>query len=333
MKLIIQIPCYNEENSLPLTLAALPRTIPGVENVEWLVINDGSTDRTVQVARKHGVDHIVSFPRNQGLARAFLAGIEASLQAGADIIVNTDADNQYCADDIPTLVEPILKGEAEIVVGARQIEEIDHFSLAKRYLQKLGSWVVRLVSKTQIPDAPSGFRAFSRQAAMRINVFNDYTYTLETIIQAGQKGMAITSVPVRTNKHLRPSRLIKSVPTYIRQSILTILRVFMTYKPFMFFMVPGIAAFAAGMVISLRFVYFFFTEGGSGHIQSLILAALLLGIGFFLGVVGLLADLISVNRKLLEKIDWRVQQLEERIEPPMDNGDIEGGKRRKRQCK
>ena len=333
MKLIIQIPCYNEENSLPLTLAALPRTIPGVENVEWLVINDGSSDRTVQVAKEHGVDHIVSFPRNQGLARAFLAGIEASLQAGADIIVNTDADNQYCADDIPTLVEPILKGEAEIVVGARQIEEIDHFSLAKRYLQKLGSWVVRLVSKTQIPDAPSGFRAFSRQAAMRINVFNDYTYTLETIIQAGQKGMAITSVPVRTNKHLRPSRLIKSVPTYIRQSILTILRVFMTYKPLMFFMIPGIAAFAAGMVISLRFVYFFFTEGGSGHIQSLILAALLLGSGFFLGVVGLLADLISVNRKLLEKIDWRVQQLEERIEPHIDNRDIEGGKRRKRQCK
>lgn len=315
MKLIIQIPCYNEENSLPVTLAALPRNVPGVDRVEWLVINDGSTDRTVQVARELGVDHIVSFPRNQGLARAFLAGIEAGLQAGADIIVNTDADNQYSAEDIPALIVPILNGEAEIVVGARPIGEIAHFSLSKKYLQKLGSWVVRLVSKTQIPDAPSGFRAFSRQAAMRMNVFNNYTYTLETIIQAGQKNMAITSVPVRTNKNLRPSRLIKSLPVYIRRSILTILRVFMTYKPFMFFMVPGILAFSAGMLISLRFLYFFFTEGGGGHIQSLILAALLLGSGFFLSIVGLLADLISVNRKLLEKIDWRVQKLEERIEP------------------
>ncbi len=312
MKVIIQIPCYNEETTLGVTLAALPRVLPGVDKVEWLIIDDGSNDRTVEVARQYGVDHVVRLPRNQGLAKGFIAGLDASLKAGADIIVNTDADNQYCADDIPKLIEPILKGEAEIVVGARPIDEIEHFSPAKKALQKLGSWVVRIASKTDIPDAPSGFRAISRKAAMQLNVFNEYTYTLETIIQAGQKNMAIVSVPIRTNGDLRPSRLVKSIPSYINRSILTIIRIFMTYKPFRFFVVPGIVFFMLGFIVGLRFLYHYLAGEGTGHIQSVVLAALLMGTGFFLGVTGLLADLISVNRKLLEKIDWRVRQLESR---------------------
>ncbi|MFQ5906973.1 MAG: glycosyltransferase family 2 protein, partial [bacterium] len=211
-KLIIQIPCYNEEATLGVTLAALPREIPGVDIVEWLIIDDGSEDKTIEVAKAHGVDHIVRLSRHQGLAKAFVAGLEGSLKAGADIIVNTDADNQYCADDIPKLIGPIVTGEAEIVVGARPIAEIQHFSPLKKYLQRLGSWIVRVASKTRIPDAPSGFRAMSRHAAMQLHVFNEYTYTLETIIQAGQKGMAITSVPIKTNGYLRPSRLVKTIP-------------------------------------------------------------------------------------------------------------------------
>jgi glycosyltransferase involved in cell wall biosynthesis len=311
MKLIIQIPCYNEEATLGIALSALPREIPGVDKIEWLIIDDGSRDRTVEVARQYGVDHVVRLPRNQGLAKGFMAGLDASLKAGADIIVNTDADNQYCADDIPKLIEPILKGEAEIVVGARPIDDIEHFSLMKKALQKLGSWVVRMASKTDIPDAPSGFRAMSRKASMQLNVFNEYTYTLETIIQAGQKNMAIVSVPIRTNGDLRPSRLVKSIPAYVRRSILTIVRIFMTYKPFRFFVVPGLVFFTLGFIVGLRFLYFYFIGHGTGHIQSVILAALLMGGGFFLGVTGLIADLISVNRKLLEKIDWRIRQIEE----------------------
>ncbi|MFV9646741.1 MAG: glycosyltransferase family 2 protein [Desulfobacterales bacterium] len=311
MKVVIQIPCYNEEKALPITLEALPRSLPGVDEVKWLIIDDGSTDQTAEVALAHGVDHIVSFTKNQGLARAFMAGLEASLRAGADIIVNTDADNQYCADDIPKLIEPILSGKADIVVGSRPIAEIEHFSPVKKILQKLGSWVVRVASKTDIPDAPSGFRAISRDAAMRLNVFNEYTYTLETIIQSGQKGMAIKSVPIRTNKDLRPSRLVKSISSYISQSILTIIRIFMTYRPLRFFAIPGVISFSLGMLISLRFLYFYLTGNGSGHIQSIVLAALLLGTGFFLCVAGLIADLIAVNRKLMEKLDWRVQQIEE----------------------
>ncbi|MFQ5851578.1 MAG: glycosyltransferase family 2 protein [Candidatus Binatia bacterium] len=309
-KLIIQIPCYNEEATLGVTLAALPREIPGVDIVEWLIIDDGSEDKTIEVAKAHGVDHIVRLSRHQGLAKAFVAGLEGSLKAGADIIVNTDADNQYCADDIPKLIGPIVTGEAEIVVGARPIAEIQHFSPLKKYLQRLGSWIVRVASKTRIPDAPSGFRAMSRHAAMQIHVFNEYTYTLETIIQAGQKGMAITSVPIRTNGELRPSRLVKTIPGYIQRQILTILRIFMTYRPFQFFAVPGAILFGLGMLISLRFMYFYLTTGGVGHVQSLILSALLMGTGFFLGVVGLLADLISVNRKLLERLDSRMHELE-----------------------
>jgi glycosyltransferase involved in cell wall biosynthesis len=313
-KLIIQVPCFNEELTLGATLKDLPASVPGIDQVETLVIDDGSTDNTIAVAREHGVNHIVALPRHQGLAKAFMAGLEASLKAGADIIVNTDADNQYCADDIPKLVEPILKGSAEIVVGARPIGETDHFSITKQYLQKLGSWVVRLASRTDIPDAPSGFRAISRKAAMQLHVFNEYTYTLETIIQAGQKSMAIVSVPVRTNPYSRPSRLFKSVPAYLQRQVSTILRIFMTYRPFRFFAIPGILLFIAGFGIGLRFLYFYLTEGGDGKIQSLILAALLMGSGFFLVVVGLLADLVGVNRNLLERLDWKVHQIEEKLE-------------------
>lgn len=310
-KLIIQIPCYNEEAALPVTLAALPREVPGVDRVEWLVVDDGSTDRTSDVARAHGVDHVVRFPRHQGLAKAYVAGLEAAVAAGADVIVNTDADNQYCAGDIPALIGPIVEGRAEIVVGERPGKN-PHFSPVKRMLQRAGSWATRMISQTDVLDAPSGFRAVSRGAAMKLYVFNEYTYTIETIIQAGQKGMAITSVPVRVNETLRPSRLVRSIFGYVNRQVLTMVRIFMTYKPFRFFAVPGALLFAAGFMISVRFLYFYFITGnGRGHVQSLILAALLLGTGFFLGVVGLVADLISVNRKLLEGVDWRLKKVEE----------------------
>jgi glycosyltransferase involved in cell wall biosynthesis len=313
-KLIIQIPCYNEADSLPVTLAALPRTVRGVERVEWLVIDDGSTDGTSTIARAHGADHVVRLPRHQGLAVAFVAGLEASVREGADIIVNTDADNQYCAEDIPKLIEPILMGEAEIVVGTRPIGSTPHFSFLKKGLQRLGSWTVRKVSKTDIRDAPSGFRAMSRDAAMQLHVFNEYSYTLETIIQAGLKGMAIISVPVRTNDPLRPSRLVSSLPAYLRRQVLTMLRIFMTYKPFFFFAAPGTVALLAGLLIGLRFLFFYLGGDGAGHVQSVILSALLMGSGFFLVVVGLLADLASVNRKLLEGLDWRLKRIEEAVE-------------------
>lgn len=313
-KLVIQIPCYNEEKTLGVTLSCLPRKIPGIDNIEWLIIDDGSTDRTVEVAKEQGVDHIVSLTSNQGLAKAFLAGLEASLNAGADIIVNTDADNQYCAADIPRLIEPILSGRAEIVVGARPIDAIEDFSFLKKCFQKLGSWVVRRASRTSIPDAPSGFRAISRKAAMRLNVFSEYTYTLETIIQAGQKGMTIASVPIRTNEALRTSRLVKSVPSYVWRSVVTIVRIFMTYRPFRFFALFGAFCFIPGVLISLRFVYFYLIGNGAGHVQSLILSGLLMGIGFLLLVTAFVADLISVNRKLLENIDWRVRHMEKLFE-------------------
>lgn len=318
-KVIIQIPCFNEEETLPVTLSELPRSLPGVDVVEWLVIDDGSRDRTVEVAREHGVDHIVSLPRNQGLARAFVRGLEASVRAGADIVVNTDADNQYFAGDIPRLVKPILSGEAEIVVGERPITEIPHFSPVKKALQRLGSWVVRRVSGTEIADAPSGFRAMSREAAMKLQVFNSYSYVLETVIQAGHKGMAITSVPVRTNPELRPSRLFKSTAGYVARQALTIIRIFMTYRPFAFFAVPGFLVFLLGFAGGLRFFYFYLIGEGAGHVQSVILSALLLGSGFFLGVVGLLADLTAVNRKLLEGLDWRLRRIEEGDDPSKPN--------------
>jgi len=306
MKLIIQIPCYNEAGTLAFALKELPRSLEGFDKVEWLVINDGSTDNTVEVAKANGVDHIVSFAKNQGLARVFMAGLDTCLKLGADVIVNTDADNQYSAKDIPALVKPILDGKAELVIGARPISEIKHFPFIKKQLQRLGSWVVRLASKTDVPDAPSGFRALSREAAMCLNVFNDYTYTLETIIQAGQKRMAVTSVPVRVNDELRPSRLVRSIPSYIKKSVITIVRIFAVYKPFRFFMTIGLLLFSAGFVIGLRFLYYYLLEGGGGHIQSLVLASILLGIGFQTMLVAFLADLLAVNRRLMEDVQYRL---------------------------
>ncbi len=310
MKLIIQIPCYNEAGTLAIALGALPREVPGFDSVEWLIIDDGSQDATAAVASECGVDHIVRFTRNQGLAAAFLAGLDACLAAGADVIVNTDADNQYDARHIPALTAPILAGKADMVIGARPIQSIEHFSGLKKRLQNLGSWVVRAASNTSVPDAPSGFRAMSRKAAMELNVFNEYTYTLETIIQAGQKRLAIVSVPISVNADLRPSRLVRSIPSYVWRSLIVICRIFVTYKPFVVFTAVGSAILAVGFAIGLRFLYHYLNGQGSGHVQSVILAALLLGVGFFMIVAGIIADLISVNRKLLERVDYRLRRIE-----------------------
>ncbi|MGB3301000.1 MAG: glycosyltransferase family 2 protein [Phormidesmis sp.] len=310
IKLIIQIPCYNEENTLAITLSDLPRQVPGVDQVEWLVIDDGSRDRTVEIAREWGVDHIIRFGQNRGLAKGFMAGLEASLKAGADIIVNTDADNQYCAADIPKLVAPILAGQAQIVIGARPIQQIAHFSPAKKRLQQLGSWAVRVASCTAVADAPSGFRAISREAALELNVFNEYTYTLETIIQAGQKGMAVVSVPIRTNAYLRPSRLVKSIFSYVQRSLVTILRIFITYKPFAFFMWLGSVPFGLGFLLGVRWLTLYVGGTSRTHVPSLILSAILILIGSQLWVVGLLADLLAVNRKLLEEVQLRLRRQE-----------------------
>jgi glycosyltransferase involved in cell wall biosynthesis len=310
MKLIIQIPAYNEEQTLGATLSALPRTVPGFDKVEWLVINDGSMDKTVEVARSCGVDHIVNLDRHRGLAQAFIAGLEAGLRAYADVIVNTDADNQYCAEDIPKLVEPILRGEADIVIGTRPIGEIRHFSPAKRVFQRVGSWVVRIASSTDVPDAPSGFRAMSRAAAMQLNVFSPYTYTLEMIIQAGHKRMRIISIPVRTNPFMRPSRLMKGMATYLRHSAFTIVRIFMCYRPFRFFAAFGLLPFAAGFALGVRWIWLCLQSSGRTHLPSLILAAILILIGVQLWIFGLIADIIAVNRKLLEDIQLRVRRME-----------------------
>jgi len=310
-KLIIQIPCFNEAGTLGDTLSNLPRQVEGFDAVEILVIDDGSVDATSEVARRAGADHVVRMPRNRGLAHAFTLGLNEALRLGADVIVNTDADNQYCAADIPKLVDPIVRGEADFVVGARPIASIAHFSPLKKLLQRLGSWVVRKVSRTEIPDAPSGFRAMSRGAALELKVFNEYSYTLETIIQAGLKGMAITSVPISVNSPTRPSRLVRNIPSYVGSQLLTILRILMTYRPFQFFFVPGVLAFLVGFGIGMRFLYFYVTGDGAGHIQSLLLGTLLLGTGLLLVLVGFVADLTSVNRKLLEGMDARLHRMEE----------------------
>jgi glycosyltransferase involved in cell wall biosynthesis len=302
VKLIIQIPCFNEADTLAIALNALPREVLGFDKVEWLIINDGSTDDTVNVAKECGVDHIVNFKHNQGLAKGFMAGITECLRQGADVVVNTDADNQYEADDIPKLVQPILDHKAEYVIGARPISQTEHFSPMKKILQKIGSWVVRKASDTDIPDAPSGFRAISRDCAMQLNVYNNYTYTLETIIQAGQKNMAITSVPVRTNEDLRPSRLFSSIPSYIKKSVVTIVRIFVVYKPFSFFMTIAVSAFGLGLLLGFRFLYFYLTGDGDGHLQSVVLAGVLMVMGFQTGLIAFIADLLAVNRKLLEEV-------------------------------
>jgi glycosyltransferase involved in cell wall biosynthesis len=309
MKLIIQIPCFNEEKTLPIALADLPRAVHGFDTVEWLIIDDGSTDRTVEVAREHGVDHVVSLPKHLGLAKGFMAGLEACLQHGADVIVNTDADNQYFAGDIPALTQPIIEGRAQIVIGARPIQEIAHFSPLKKLFQKFGSWVVRQASKTNIVDTTSGFRAINREAAMSLNVFNSYTYTLETIIQAGQKNLSIMSVPIRVNGDLRPSRLLKSISSYIKRSIVTIFRIFVVYKPFRFFFISGAILFSIGILIGFRYLYFDFIGEGKGHIQSIILASVFMGIGFQTILVAFLADLLSVNRRLLEDVQYKLRKM------------------------
>jgi len=305
MKLIIHIPCYNEAETLAIALCALPREVEGFDKVEWLIINDGSEDDTVKVAKECGVDHIVNFKHNQGLAKGFMAGLQECLKQGADVIVNTDADNQYEAQDIPKLTQPILDGKAEYVVGARPISQTEHFSPAKKFLQKLGSWVVRKASKTDIPDAPSGFSAISKECAMQLNVYNNYTYTLETIIQAGQKNMAIASVPIRTNEDLRPSRLLSSIPNYIKKSVVTIVRISVVYNSFHFFMTIAAVLFGLGFLLGLRFLYFFLTGDGEGHMQSVVLAGVLMGMGFQTGLIAFIADLLSVNRKLFEEIKMR----------------------------
>jgi glycosyltransferase involved in cell wall biosynthesis len=300
--LIIQIPCFNEAATLGVTLASLPRAVPGFARVERMIVDDGSTDDTAAVARAAGVEHIVRLGRNQGLARAFAAGIEAALRAGADVIVNTDADNQYCADDIPKLTAPILAGEADLVIGARPIAATPHFSRTKKALQLVGSMVVRMASRTQVVDAPSGFRALSRKAAERLHVHGEYSYTLETIIAAGQRKMAVASVPIRTNPDLRPSRLVKSVPGYVLRSAITILRSFATYKPLRFFCGIGLLLLATGLALAARYLYFAALGEGDGHVQSVILCALLIGLGVVTGLIGVVADLIAVNRELLEKL-------------------------------
>ena len=307
MKLIIQIPCYNEEATLPITLNALPKQISGIDEIEILVIDDGSTDKTVEVAKANGVQHIVSMPHNCGLAKAFVAGINGALAQGADIIVNTDADNQYCADDIEKLVRPILNKEADIVIGTRPVSNISHFSLLKKALQKLGSWVMRRVSSTQVEDAPSGFRAFSRSAALQINIFDNYTYTLETIIQARAKGLQLVCVPINVNPDLRKSKLVRNMFDYIKRSVFTMLRMFIIYRPFRFFSILASLFFISGLLIGLRFLYFYMFSHGSGHIQSLILAAILIITSVQIGVIAILSELFSINRKLLEDIQRRIK--------------------------
>ena len=310
MKLIIQIPCYNEAETLEIALNDLPKHIDGIDQIEYLIINDGSKDNTVEVARRWGVHYVVNFRRNKGLAKGFMAGIDACLRNGADIIVNTDADNQYCGEDIEKLVRPILEGKTDIVIGARPIDQTEHFSPLKKKLQHFGSWVVRKASKSDIPDAPSGFRAYSREAAMRLNVTNEYTYTLETIVQAGREKIAMESTPIRTNGELRPSRLFSSMFGYVKKSMLTIVRTYVLYKPLAFFSLLATIPFVAGLIIGLRYIVLIFMGQDGGHVQSLILAAVLLMMGYMTYVIGLLSDTISAERKIIEDIQYHVRKMD-----------------------
>ena len=321
-KLIIQIPCLNEAATLPQTLADLPTVVPGIDAIETLVVDDGSRDGTADVARACGVDHVVRLRRNKGLAAAFAAGIDASLKQGADFIVNTDADNQYAAQDIPRLLQPLLSGEADIVIGDRNIAELAYMSWRKRQLQRLGSWVVRQVSNTSVPDTTSGFRAYTREAALRMTIVSEFSYTLESIIQAGKKRMAIAHVPVSTNPRTRESRLFDSLFSYIKRSAATIVRIYAMYEPLKVFTYIGLTIFGTGVAGGLRFLYYLvFVNRGTGHLQSLILSAVLMIVGFQVILIGLLADVISANRKLLEDLVYRVRSLElpkrpENIEAP-----------------
>lgn len=310
MKLIIQIPCYNEEETLTIALNHLPRQIDGIDEIEYLIINDGSRDNTVEVAKEWGINHVVNLKQNMGLAKGFMAGINECLCQGADIIVNTDADDQYRGEDVEAIVRPIIEGKADIVIGARPIDETEHFSPLKKMLQHFGSWVVRKASGTDIPDAPSGFRAYSREAALRLNVINNYTYTLEQIVQAGRNKIAITWVPIRTNDELRPSRLFNSMFGYIKKSILTIVRAYIMYKPLAFFTGVGTIPMILGIGIGIRFLIFIAQKDGGGHIQSLILASLLITLGAIIWVVGLLADTTAANRKIMEDIQYHIRKMD-----------------------
>jgi glycosyltransferase involved in cell wall biosynthesis len=310
-KLIIQIPCLNEAATLPATLADLPREVPGIDRVEFLVIDDGSNDGTARVAREHGVHHIVRFRRRKGLAAAFIAGIDAALKLDADYIVNTDADNQYAAKDIENLIAPLVRGEADIVIGDRNIRDVKHWSWQKKLLQRVGSWVVRQVSGTAVPDTTSGFRAYTREAALRMTIVSDFSYTLESIIQAGKRRMAIAHVDVATNQRTRPSRLFDSIFGYIKNSTATIVRIYTMYEPLKVFTYVGATVFLVGFAISLRFLYFyFFTVLSEGKIQSLILSAVLMLVGFQIVMIGLVADTISGTRKLLEDVLYRLRVME-----------------------
>lgn len=310
MKLIIQIPCYNEAQTLPITLAALPRRLNGIDEVEVLIIDDGSRDETARVALEHGAHHVLRINPHRGLATGFRSGLDAALHLGADIIVNTDADNQYNADDIQALIEPILTGKADMVVGDRRVATHQGFSPLKRYLQRLGSWVISLASGIRTPDATSGFRALSREAALRTLVLSEYSYTLETLIQAGNRGLAVEYVPIRTNPQTRPSRLIRSLPQYLASSSATIVRAYTQYRPLRVFTLAGAILTSLGMLLALRFLYFFFIGRGSGHVQSLILAAVLLIVGFQTFLIGLVADLVASNRKIMEEILYRMRREE-----------------------
>lgn len=309
-KLIIQIPCLNEAETLPATLRDLPTAIPGIDVIETLIIDDGSKDDTVGVARACGVQHIVRFRRNKGLAAAFMAGIDASVKLGADYIVNTDADNQYDGADIATLLKPLIDGKADICIGDRNIQALAHLTRSRKFLQALGSWVVRQVSNTTVPDTTSGFRAYTREAALRMSIVSDFSYTLESIIQAGKRRMAIAHVPVATNHRTRESRLFDSVFSYIKKSGATIVRIYASYEPLKVFSYIGGTVFGVGFLISLRFLYYYLTGTGLGHLQSLILSAVLMMIGFQVVLIGLVADLISGSRKLLEDLLYRVRLLE-----------------------
>jgi glycosyltransferase involved in cell wall biosynthesis len=312
MKLIVQIPCYNEEETLPLTLSTIPRKIAGIDVVEVLIIDDGCTDRTVEVARQHGVEHVVRLPGHKGLGSCFQAGIEASLQHGADIIVNTDADNQYPQQDIPRLIEPILEGQADMVIGARPIGRIEHFSLIKRIMQKLGSWAVRLVSGTTVPDATSGFRAFSRGTALNLCVMTRFSYTLDTIIQAGKKNLRVASVPIEVNDPTRPSRLMKGMLDFMRRQGITILRLYVVYQPLRTFVYLSVPFLLVGSIAIARFLILW-AGGESGfmrHVQSIVIGGTFLTIGFMLVVLGILADLIATNRARLEELIFRVKRMD-----------------------
>ena len=321
VKLIIQIPCYNEAATLPATLAALPRHLTGVDIIEYLIIDDGSQDDTARVAAAHGVPYVIQLNTHRGLAAGFVTGLDACLRNGADLIVNTDADNQYNAEDIQRLVDPILHGQADIVVGDRGVASLETFSPVKRTLQRMGSWVIAQASGLNTPDATSGFRALSREAAMRTLVLSEYSYTLETLIQAGNRGISVAYVPVRTNPDTRPSRLMRSIPHYLTYSGSTIVRAYTMYRPMRVFSTLGGLLILAGMVLALRFLYFYIIGQGGGHIQSVILSAILLIIGFQILLIGLLADLISGNRKILEEVLYRLRRVELEIPPSQKNGD------------